>query len=62
VKAAVDMNIVMASAESFVEVQGTGEHGTFSRSQLNALLDLASKGIAELDGWQRRVLGVTSTQ
>jgi ribonuclease PH len=59
VKAAVDMNIVMASAESFVEVQGTGEHGTFSRSQLNALLDLASKGIAELDGWQRRVLGVT---
>jgi hypothetical protein len=26
---------------------------------LNALLDLASKGIAELDGWQRRVLGVT---
>jgi ribonuclease PH len=40
-------------------VQGTGEHGTFSRAQLNALLDLASKGIAELDGWQRRVLGVT---
>ena len=58
VKAAVDMNVVMASAESFVEVQGTGEHGTFARSELDALLDLASKGIAELDGWQRRVLGV----
>jgi ribonuclease PH len=57
VKAAVDMNVVMASAESFVEVQGTGEHGTFTRPELTSLLDLAAKGIAELDGWQRRVLG-----
>ena len=58
VRAAVDMNVVMASAESFVEVQGTGEHGTFSRAELDALLDLAAKGIAELDARQRAVLGV----
>jgi ribonuclease PH len=57
VRATVDMNVVMASADSFVEVQGTGEHGTFSRPELNALLDLAAKGIADLDARQARVLG-----
>nr|MBA3656865.1 ribonuclease PH [Gemmatimonadaceae bacterium] len=44
VRAEVDMNVVMASARSFVEVQGTGEHGTFDRNQLNLLLDLAVAG------------------
>ena len=48
VRAAVDMNVVMSSEGGFVEVQGTGEHGTFDRAQLDALLDLASGGIAEL--------------
>jgi ribonuclease PH len=57
VRAEVDMNVVMASAKSFVEVQGTGEHGTFDRNQLNLLLDLAVAGIGELDGMQRRALG-----
>ena len=33
----------------FVEVQGTGEHGTFDRGELDALLDLAVKGLRELD-------------
>jgi ribonuclease PH len=56
VRAEVDMNVVMASAQSFVEVQGTGEHGTFDRSQLNLLLDLAVAGIKELDGMQRSAL------
>ena len=36
------------SRTEFVEVQGTGEHGTFSRAQLDTLLDLAERGIAEL--------------
>ena len=49
VRAEVDMNVVMSSAGQFVEVQGTGEHGTFDRSQLNTLLDLAVQGIADLD-------------
>jgi len=58
VRAAVDMNVVMSSEGGFVEVQGTGEHGTFDRRELDALLDLAVKGLRELDATQRRVLGV----
>ncbi len=57
VRAEVDMNVVMASAKSFVEVQGTGEHGTFDRDQLNLLLDLAVAGIKDLDAIQRKTLG-----
>jgi ribonuclease PH len=56
VRAAVDMNVVMSSAGGFVEVQGTGEHGTFDRGELGALLDLAVKGLRELDDAQRRSL------
>lgn len=58
VVAAVDMNVVMSSEGGFVEVQGTGEHGTFARSELTALLDLATKGLHEIDAAQRRALGV----
>jgi ribonuclease PH len=57
VRAEVDMNVVMSSAGQFVEVQGTGEHGTFDRAQLNTLLDLAVAGIAELDRRQQAALG-----
>ncbi len=56
VRAEVDMNVVMASAMSFVEVQGTGEHGTFDRNQLNLLLDLAVAGIKDLDAVQQKAL------
>ena len=58
VRAAVDMNVVMSSEGRFVEVQGTGEHGTFDRGELDRLLDLAVAGIRELDAAQRRALGV----
>ena len=58
VRAEVDMNVVMSSAGQFVEVQGTGEHGTFDRAQLNILLDQSVAAIAELDAHQRRVLGI----
>jgi ribonuclease PH len=57
VRADVDMNVVMSSSGEFVEVQGTGEHGTFDRSRLDGLLDLAMQGIAELDRQQRAALG-----
>lgn len=57
VAADVDMNIVMSSEERFVEVQGTGEHGTFARGDLDRLLDLAVLGIRTIDAAQRRVLG-----
>lgn len=57
VRAAVDMNVVMSSQGGFVEVQGTGEHGTFDRRELDALLALAVKGLGELDAAQQRALG-----
>lgn len=56
VRAGVDMNVVMADASSFVEVQGTGEHGTFDRAELDALLDLASAGIRQLHEAQSQAL------
>lgn len=56
VRAEVDMNVVMSSAGEFVEVQGTGEHGTFSRGQLDQLLELATAGIRELDQLQQSAL------
>ncbi|MGI9044268.1 MAG: ribonuclease PH [Gemmatimonadaceae bacterium] len=58
VRAEVDMNVVMSSTGQFVEVQGTGEHGTFDRGQLDSLLDLAVAGIERLDALQRQSLGV----
>jgi ribonuclease PH len=54
--AGVDANIVMVEPAEFVEVQGTGEHATFTRGQLETLLDLAQRGIAELFRAQRQVL------
>jgi len=53
-----DMNVVMTSAGGFVEIQGTAEGVAFSRSQMNELLALAEKGIAELVAAQHRALGV----
>jgi ribonuclease PH len=58
VRAEVDMNVVMASTGQFVEVQGTGEHGTFDRAQLDTLLAHATASLAELDAHQRRALGL----
>lgn len=57
VRAEVDMNVVMSSTGQFVEVQGTGEHGTFDRVQLDALIDLAVAGIVQLDRAQQVALG-----
>ena len=57
VRADVDMNVVMSSEGRFVEVQGTGERGTFDRAQLDELLALATRGITALDEAQRTVLG-----
>ena len=54
--AEVDMNVVMTGAGKLVEVQGTAERGVFDRAELDRLLDLATAGIEELTGWQRKVL------
>ena len=51
-----DMNVVMTGAGHFVEVQGTAEGAAFSRAEMNALLDLAAHGIADLVAMQKSVL------
>jgi ribonuclease PH len=53
----VDANVVMRAPDQFVEVQGTGEQGTFSRAELDAMMDSAGRGIARLFDAQRRALG-----
>jgi ribonuclease PH len=57
VVAAVDMNVIMSSEGRFVEVQGTGEHGTFAREELDRLLDMAVQGLRQIDALQVRALG-----
>jgi len=51
-----DMNVVMTGAGRFVEVQGTAEGEPFARAELDQLLALAGRGIAELVAHQRRAL------
>ena len=51
-----DMNIVMTGAGNYVEVQGTAEGAAFSRKEMDALLLLAEKGIADLVSMQKHSL------
>ena len=52
-----DMNVVMTGAGRYVEVQGTAEKDPFARTDLDAMLSHAARGIAELIAHQRRALG-----
>jgi ribonuclease PH len=54
--AQVDMNVVMTGSGRLVEVQGTAEHGSFERSELDTLLDLATRGISDLASLQQQAL------
>ena len=54
--ASVDANIVMTGSGQFVEVQSTGEEATYTKTQLDEMLDLAGKGITELVSAQKAVL------
>ena len=56
VGADVDMNVVMTGSGALVEVQGTAEGAPFSRSDLERLIDLASRGIRRLVKAQREAL------
>ncbi len=56
-QAAVDMNVVMTGAGSFVEIQGTGEGRPFTRAEHDAMLSLAEGGIRQLISYQKDVLG-----
>lgn len=55
--AQIDMNVVMTGQGDLVEVQGTAEGCPFSRTVMDKLLDLAEKGIRELIGIQRKIIG-----
>lgn len=54
--ASVDMNIVMTASGHFIEVQGSGEESTFSRKQMDEMLELAQKGIQQLLEAQKKYL------
>jgi ribonuclease PH len=55
--AEVDMNLVMTSAGEFIEVQGSGEEATFRQDQLDRLLALGKRGIADIVAAQKKCLG-----
>lgn len=57
VRAETDMNVVVTGSGDFVEVQGTAERQSFNRAELDALLDLAVAGCADLAQLQRSALG-----
>jgi ribonuclease PH len=50
------MNVVMDGLGRLIEIQGTGEKDTFSRDEMNGMLDLASKSVEELIALQERAL------
>jgi ribonuclease PH len=54
--AQVDLNLVMTASGGFVELQGTAEGMPFTPEELQAMLDLGSKGVAEIVATQRRIL------
>jgi ribonuclease PH len=55
--AEVDLNVVRLGNGRYIEVQGTGEGGSFDRAHLTALLDLADAGMERLNAAQRAALG-----
>ena len=54
--AEVDMNVIMNKKGEFIEVQGTGEESTFTRAELNGLLDLAEASIKRIINLQDKVI------
>jgi ribonuclease PH len=56
VAAEIDFNVVMNNHLEIIEIQGTAEEGSFSRTQLNQIMDLAEKGIQDLLEAQRQAL------
>jgi ribonuclease PH len=59
--AAVDVNVVMTGTGEFVELQGTGEEATFTRQEMNDLVELAETGIQRLIRIQKEALGEIGT-
>src|SRR5215831_10279915 len=53
----VDLNLVMTGDGAFIEVQGSGEEATFTRKQLDRLIDLGEAGIQRITAEQKKTLG-----
>lgn len=62
VRAQTDMNVVMTGGGKFVEIQGTAEHATFDRAELDILLSLARKGNATLARMQKEALSAPAAE
>jgi ribonuclease PH len=58
-RAEVDMNVVMTASGGFVETQATAERGTYSRAQMNEMLDIAERGIRDLLAAQKESLSAS---
>lgn len=52
----VDFNVVMIDGKNLIEVQGTAEAGSYSRAQLNQILDVAEKGVQSLTVQQTKII------
>lgn len=59
-RAETDMNVVMTADGGIIEVQGTAEKQSFSRDELNAMMDMAEAGCGQLFAHQREALGMVS--
>lgn len=51
-----DMNVVMNNGDAFIEIQGTAEGHAFNQQELNAMLELAKKGISDILQAQRKAI------
>ncbi|HEY1768369.1 MAG TPA: ribonuclease PH [Terracidiphilus sp.] len=56
-QADVDMNVVMTADGGLIETQATAEKGSYSRAELNTLIDLAESGLSEIFAAQQAVVG-----
>ncbi|MBP1765791.1 MAG: Ribonuclease [Firmicutes bacterium] len=55
--AIVDMNLVMTGSGQIVEIQGTGEKRSFSKTEMAAMMSAAEEGISDLINYQKDLLG-----
>ena len=60
--AEVDANLVMTGAGDFIELQGTGEGGSFSYTELAQIIDLGWSGISEIQQRQREILALSEEE
>ena len=60
--AKVDMNVIMTDLHQYVEIQGTGEEGPFTKDEMSKLLAMAEEGINKLINIQKQSLGESASR